>query len=485
MGWNRHSVGTPHRRHGRGPRPTMGSRARNVAALLLICACAAPTVRAEEQSFNLPIGDPARSDRKVDLVLDGITDTASGALLTPVELAARLDSVRLLFVGESHTDMDFHRVQLRVIQELQKRGRQVLVGLEMYPVTEQASLDRWASEKNLTEDGFVTDSHWYKNWGYHWNYYRDIFLFARANGIRMFGVNVPREVVQVARTKGFEGLTAEQKQMLPERIDTESAEHQRLFRAFFDDKDALHGNMPDDVFQGMYRAQCTWDAAMGFNALRALKQYGGDKAIMVVLIGSGHVAYGLGAERQAKLWFTGTTASLIPAPVSGPCDGDSLTTVRASYANFLWGLPPTTDPLYPTVGITAPERKSGERYKVIMVSDDSPAAAAGFQVGDELVSVDGVKIEDREISNRIMSEKRWGDAITYRVMRGGEEITLTVFLRRHPRMQDKAEAAEPTPAASPMGMPSAPPGITPAPPAGMPSMPMPSGTPPVPKDPGK
>jgi uncharacterized iron-regulated protein len=379
----------------------------------------------------------------VTLVLDGITDAAKGDLLTPAELAARLDTVRLLFVGESHTDMDFHRVQLRVIQELKKRGREVLVGLEMYPVTEQAALDRWASDRDLTEEGFLAESHWYKNWGYHWNYYRDIFVFSRANGIHMYGVNVPRDVVQTARTKGFDALTSEQKEMLPERVDTENADHQRLFRAFFDQKDSLHGNMPDDMFQGMYRAQCTWDAAMGWNALQALKKHGGDRAIMVVLIGSGHVAYGLGAERQAKLWFEGPTASLIPAPVSGPCESDTLTTVRASYANFLWGLPPTTDPLYPSVGITAPEQKSGERYKVIMVADKSPAQAAGFQVGDELVSVDGVTIDDRGVSNRIMAEKRWGDSVVYRVMRDGQEMTLTVYLRRLPPSAEKDEPAPP------------------------------------------
>ena len=44
---------------------------------------------------------------------------------------------------------------------------------------------------------------------------------------------------------------------------------------------------------------------MGWNALQALRTHGGDKAIMVVLVGSGHVAYGLGAERQARLWFDG------------------------------------------------------------------------------------------------------------------------------------------------------------------------------------
>ena len=41
-----------------------------------------------------------------------------------------------------------------------------------------------ASDKALTEDGFVKEARWYRNWGYHWDYYRDIFLFARANAIR-------------------------------------------------------------------------------------------------------------------------------------------------------------------------------------------------------------------------------------------------------------------------------------------------------------
>ena len=113
----------------------------------------------------------------------------------------------------------------------------------------------------------------------------------------MFGVNVPREVVQTARTKGLEALTPEQRALLPERVDTENAEHQRLFRAFFGEADSLHGSMPDAMFQGMFRAQCTWDAAMGWNALQALKKHGGEKAIMVVLVGLG--ARGLRARGRA------------------------------------------------------------------------------------------------------------------------------------------------------------------------------------------
>jgi uncharacterized iron-regulated protein len=412
---------------------------RPLLAAVFVLTFAVPALRADDRALNLAIGDPARKDREAALLLDGITDAAKGDALTPPELAARLDGVKLLFVGESHTDFEFHRVQLRVLQELHKRGRQVLVGLEMYPVPEQPSLDRWNSDKALTEEGFLTESHWYKNWGYHWNYYRDIFLFARASGIPMFGVNLPRAAVQTIRMKGFDALPADQRALLPEKVDVESAEHQKLFKAFFGSEDSLHGNMPEPMFQAMFRAQCAWDAAMSWNAVKALKKHGAENAIMVVLIGSGHVAYGLGAERQAKLWFDGKTATVVPVPLAEEVGGTPVTKVQASYADFVWGLPPSTDPLYPSVGISTPEQKRGERYSVIMVAKESPAAAAGFKVGDEIVSIDGTPYADKEVVNRLMSEKRWGDAVVYKVLRDGQEQTLTVFLRRHPP-KVKAEA---------------------------------------------
>ena len=342
-----------------------------VAAFLLTCA--APALRADERALNLPIGDPARKDREAALVLDGITDAAKGDTLTPPELAARLDGVKLLFVGESHTDFEFHDVQLRVIQELHERGRQVLVGLEMYPVPEQPWLDRWHSDKALTEEGFLAESHWYKNWGYHWNYYRDIFLFARANGIRMFGVNLPRTAVQTIRMKGFDALPPESGLSCRRRSTSTAPSTSGSSAPSSAPRTPSTATCPSRCSRRMYRAQCGWDAAMSWNAVQALQKHGGEKAIMVVLIGAGHVAYGLGAERQAKLWFDGKTASVIPIPLAEEAGETPIAKVQASYADFVWGLPPSTDPLYPSVGIATPEQKSGERYKVIMVAKESPA----------------------------------------------------------------------------------------------------------------
>ncbi len=413
------------------------------ALAAVIVATAAVGVQADDRALDLPIGDPARKDRQMPLVLDGITEAAGGTVLTPTELADRLDEVRLLFVGESHTDMEFHRVQLRVIQELHRRGRGVVVGLEMYPAAAQEWLDRWITDETLTEQGFLDESHWYRSWGYNWEYYRDIFVFARENGLRMVGVNVPREVVQTVRRKGFEGLSAEQRALLPERVDTDSAEHQRLFRAFFGDEDSLHGNMPPAMFEGMFRAQCAWDAAMGWNAVKALEASGAENAIVVVLVGSGHVAYGLGAERQAKLWFDGRTASLIPVPIGERDEAEIIESVQASYADFVWGLPPVTDALFPSLGVSTPERKKDEHYKVIMIAEDSVGAAAGFQVGDELVSIDGVPIDEKETSRKIMAGKRWGDSAVYEIIRDGEPLTLTAhFRRRPPKDVAESESAE-------------------------------------------
>ena len=130
-------------------------------------ALVAPAAQADDPALNLPIGDPARRDKQATIALDGVTDTATGEVLTSRELPARLKDVRLLFVGESHTSIEFHNVQLAVIKALAQSGRQVMVGLEMYPYTEQAWLDKWNAGQ-LGEEAFLKDSRWYKNWGYHW-----------------------------------------------------------------------------------------------------------------------------------------------------------------------------------------------------------------------------------------------------------------------------------------------------------------------------
>ena len=391
-----------------------------------LCILLTCTAQAGQEVLHMDIGDPARKGKEVQLTLDGITNTGTGDLITPRQLADQLAGVGILFIGETHTNLDFHTVQFRVIQELHRAGREVLIGLEMFPTTRQASLDAW-SEGLYTEQGFVELADWYTYWGYRWEYYRDIFLYARDNGIRMYGINTPRDIVKAVRMKDFKDLTPEEAEHFLHQVQPATDDQRSMFKGFFAADDALH--MSEQAMEGMLRAQTTWDATMGWNSLKALRKYGGADAIMIVLIGSGHVTYGLGAERQTAPYYDGKIASLIPIEVFDD-DNQPIKTVRASYANFVWGLPKPEDTVYPTLGVSL-MGKLGERpTQLIQISSGSVAERAGLAVGDVLLSIDGRTVDSAETLRKIIAPTRWGDTITVRIERNGQEQDLKIAIRR-------------------------------------------------------
>lgn len=410
--------------------PTRDRSIQLLASTLLALLMAASPVSAADKLLHLAIGDPARKDRQATLVLDAVTDTKTGDTITPADLAARLATTRLLLIGEEHTNVACHDVQFRVIEALVKSGRRVFIGLEMYPYTEQRFLDQWR-DGLLTEEGFLRLSRWYDNWGYNWLYYRDIFQFARNQKLSMFAVNTPREVVSAVRKKGLANLTPEESAHIPKDIDVDNADHMIFFKTTFEgEQGPVHGaDMGDAMWKNMISAQATWDATMGFNGVEALKQSGDTKAIMVILVGSGHVAYGLGIERQAKKWFDGPIASLIPVSVGTPTRG-LVTSTQASYANFIWGIPDEIDSTYPMFGTSTAVGQGDAALRVIIVQDGSPAAKAGIRVGDIMQSFDGVALTDKETFNKLMAAKRWGDGATVVVKRGADAVTLNVVFRR-------------------------------------------------------
>ncbi len=407
-----------------------------LAGLMLSSAA----LRAEDP-LHLPIGDPVRKDRDVPVVLDGITETAGGTVLTPAELPARLAGVRLLLVGEEHTAMESHRVERRVLEELAGAGRRVSIGLEMYPYGEQPWLDQWVGGK-LSEKEFVEQSRWYKNWGYNWGYSRDIFLLAGKAQMPMFAINTPREVVAAVRKKGFTGLTEEEAAHVPAKIDTENADHLRLFKASFGDE-GFHTGMSESDWKKMFEAQCTWDATMAQNAVAAMRKSEADeKAILVVLAGSGHVEYGLGIERQAARLFPGRIATLIAVAVRDDKE-KPVRSVRASFANFVWGVAREADPVFPELGVSTRPAQGGKGVSVINVEKKSVADRAAIALGDVIVSMDGTPVEDRETLNRLVAEKKWGDSARLALRRGGSPIDVTVLFRRQPVSDEPAPAPAP------------------------------------------
>ena len=55
--------------------------------------------------------------------------------------------------------------------------------------------------------------------------------------------------------------------------------------------------------------------------------------------------------------------------------------MRASYANFIWGVPAEIESVYPSLGVSLAGALGSAPTQVIQVSDDSVAQRAGIQVG--------------------------------------------------------------------------------------------------------
>ncbi|MEM6794910.1 MAG: ChaN family lipoprotein [Acidobacteriota bacterium] len=399
-----------------------GSRA--TARLALLFALALPA--AADSPFQLPIGDEARRDKTVQPALDTLLDTRTGEALDPAELPKLLAKTRLLLIGESHTSTEFHRVQEIVLRELHKAGRKVVIGLEMMPTDQQGSLDRWVAGE-LSEREYLEAGDWYGHWGYHWEYYRPIFQLARQNSIAMRGLNVPRDLVSQVRAEGFDGLEKEDRARLPPEIDLPTDEFRRLFLSYFpSDGGGVH-QLEGEMLEGFLLAQTAWDAAMAWAAVEALRA--DPEAMVVVLVGSGHVAYGLGIARQAAPHFEGEIRTLIPVRAS--LDGEPSPEISASYADFVWGVAEERWERFPSLGVSTREGEGGMR-EVLFVIEESPAAATGLTAGDLLLTVDGQEIAQAQALSFLMAEKRWGDSVHLRWRRGEKEMESVAFLRRRP-----------------------------------------------------
>ena len=190
----------------------------------------------------------------------------------------QLQKKRVVLVGEHHSTAAHHQAQLEVIRVLNTAGAKVAVGLEMFRSDSQDALDRWISGE-MSENEF--QAHFYDNWSYDWPLYRDIFIYARENGIPMLGLNVPREITRQVARQGYRSLNEEQRMKLGDVACRVDKEYMEFIRKAYGGHG--HGDMG---FLYFCEAQMVWDSVMAVNSLEYLKK--NPERMMVILTGTGH-----------------------------------------------------------------------------------------------------------------------------------------------------------------------------------------------------
>ncbi len=411
-----------------------------MAALLLLPSAAPCQEKAdgEDRTLRLAIGAPELKNKIVEIRAGTILSARSGKPLPFDKMIKEMSDSRFIYVGESHDNMAMHDIQLKVIQGLFEQDKNIAVGLEMLPAETQPALAKW-SQGLLSRDDLIREVRWYVNWSMNLGYYEKILDFARENGIPVFALNAPRDVITRIRMKGWETLSDGEKSLVPEP-DLSNEDHRTLIRTIFESSEiphAMKGEGLEKMFEGLYRAQSAWDEVMAANAIKGADR---ERRKVVVLAGSGHLLYNLGINRrvfeQNRMPFrTLVAVELKPSARILP--------VSRSLADFVWGIPEQERPAHPAVGLALKNVDGLENLVIERKPIDGVALGADIEKGDIILSVDGRAFFDVNDIRAYLAGIAWDGDAKFKLLRDGEARDLTIKFEFRP--QEEMKAGEPAP----------------------------------------
>ena len=224
-----------------------------------------------------------------------IIDAAEKTEISPEALLEDLRRAQVIFLGEFHDHVGHHRAQLTIIDALDDDERPLAIGLEMFRKDSQATLDRWTAN----DLPFLKFLSVYKdNWSM-WEEYREIFMHARNEKVKMLGLNIPRSITNKVLRNGFMALPEEERQMLGNVQCVVTPTYSDYIRQAMGGYGG-HG----EQYLHFCEAQMLWDTMMARNLVEFLEM--NPEYRVVVLAGSGHAwKFGIPAQmlEQAEISY--------------------------------------------------------------------------------------------------------------------------------------------------------------------------------------
>jgi len=348
-----------------------------------------------------------------------------GDQITFGQLLDDLNRTRVIFVGESHDQIEHHQIQVKFLQNLVTKGKDVVIGMEMFERSQQPVLDRW-SQGLLTEEEFLKEVQWESTWGMDYELYKGILDTAKNYHLKVLGLNIPRDLVRKVAENGIDGLPPEDRKMLPE-MDLTNQPHRAYITSIY--RDHEKGSAKD--FETFYEAQCLRDEGMAETLSEFLKSPQAEGKTLLIFAGSGHVAFGFGIPNRFYRRTSIPYQTIVLKAWSEKMNGDFTFTVTSSpLANFLWITRPNPpEKKQPRIGVILKQQKEDQKGLWIeRVIPDSPAEKAGFLPGDQFIAVEGKEITKLKDIHDALAQKGWGNDLTFTILREGvrKEITVTL-----------------------------------------------------------
>ncbi|OGP96284.1 MAG: hypothetical protein A2157_18570 [Deltaproteobacteria bacterium RBG_16_47_11] len=347
-----------------------------------------------------------------------------GDLIPFAQLLNDLHTTRVIFIGESHDQIEHHQIQVRMIQDLVAKGKDVVIGMEMFERSQQAALDRW-SQGLLTEEEFLKEVQWDTTWGVDYALYKDILDEAKNHHLKVLGLNVPRDLVRKVAENGIGKLHQEDEKMLPE-MDLTNQQHRTYVKSIY--KDHKEGSAED--FEKFYQAQCLWDEGMAESLSTFMKSSEEEERTVLVFAGSGHIVFGFGIPKRFHRRTPTPYQTIVLKAWREKMDADfTFTGASSPLANFLWITKPNPpEKKRPMIGVILKTKENSKGLWIERVLPGSPAEKAGLLPGDQLIAVEGIEVREVKEIHHALSEKGWGNDITFTIYREGKKKEITVQL---------------------------------------------------------
>lgn len=350
------------------------------------------------------------------------------------ELTAAMAERDIVMLGESHTSANDHRWQLHSLAALRARRPDMVIGLEMFPRSVQPVLDRWVAG-DLSEKAFLKESRWDQVWGYDADFYLPIFHFARQYRIPMRAVNVDRSLIAKVGRGGWASVPKAERQGIGDPAPAAEAYREMLSNIFSQHSGSTRKRSEDKAeqqkgFERFVQAQLTWDRAMA-EGLAAAHRKNPD-ALVVGIIGRGHLEHGHGVPHQLADLGVAETAVLLTADAGTGCP--ELTAGLAD-AVFLFGnggeaaKAPT-----PRLGVMIESGDQGVR--VMRVVKGSVAEEAKIAQSDIIVSAAGLDVRKSSELIEIVRRQAPGTWLPLIVRRGDNMVGIVA---KFPKLTGRGE----------------------------------------------
>jgi membrane-associated protease RseP (regulator of RpoE activity) len=236
-------------------------------------------------------------------------------------------------------------------------------------------------------------------------------------------------------------------------------EHRYYFKAAMEGMDAISPAQ----FRNIYAAQCLWDAAMGEGAMKVARE--NPESIVLILVGSGHVAYNLAIgniiNKRSEFPFASviavdiadTVKESVMMQVKKSLDKDKKEAsdkkaaptekkmppmsmmhgggmaevpykiVARSLADFLWGVPEQKQEKYPSFGFSVDEK--GEKgFSIKRVIPKTLAQEKGFERSDIILAIDDKDFANMAQLKKYLSFKNWNETVAFKILRDNQVIEI-------------------------------------------------------------